>query len=134
MNFLKKYWTHIISLGLLIHCDILFALITNHSSTIESLNVGIIFLFLGIELLFVIGVWAEIIVYMIHAIRHKEIKNNAICAVLIYVLSVLYIPCYCLKYVSKDENHKLKNTIYIITSIILYAILFGLIIRFELSY
>ena len=134
MNFLKKYWTHIISLSFLTYCDVLFIIIMNNIEKFDSLNLGIIFFFLGIELLFVIGVWAEIIIYMIHAIRHKEIKNNAICAVLIYLLNVIYIPCYCLKHVSKDENYKIKNTIYIIATTILYVILCILIVKIELSY
>lgn len=134
MNVLKKYWTHIISLGFLVYCDLLFALLTSNNSIFESSNVGIIFLVLGIEILFVVGVWVEILMYMIHAIKNKEIKNNAICAVLIYILNVIYIPCYCLKNVSKDGNYKIKNTIYASISIVLYITLFILIIKFELSH
>ena len=129
-EFLKKYWTHIMSLGFLSYTTILFYLFDSNSIKYNGQTIAVIF---GILIFFVIGVWVEIIYGIVHAIKHKEIKNNALCAVLSYFFNVVYVPCYCLKYVSKDENYKKKNTIYLIVSILLYIALIISMIRFSIN-
>ena len=128
-EFIKKYITHIFN----IICMIYMTIILTYATNAETYNEKIFIPLLIIEGLFVIGVWVEIIYYIIHAIKHKEIKNNALCAVLIYFLNMIYIPCYSMKYISKDENHKRKNTIYLIISIILYVIMIGAVIKLSLN-
>ncbi|MBO5183050.1 MAG: hypothetical protein J6B64_01495 [Bacilli bacterium] len=128
---IKKYWTHILSLGFLIYSIILFVLIDK--GLFENINVQTIIILFGALILFVIGVWVEIIYHIVHAIKHKEIKNNALCAVLSYFLNVIYIPCYSSKHINKDENYKKKNIIYLILSILLYIILIIIMVKFQLN-
>jgi hypothetical protein len=90
----------------------------------EIMNGKLIILQLITEAIYVIGLWIEIIYYIIHAIKHKEIKNNTLCAVLIYLFNIFYIPCYKIKNIDKDKNYKKKNIIYLIISITLYLIMF----------
>ena len=121
MNLFKKYWTHILSLGFLIFPTIVFLMMKN--TMYEEIDVSkIVILFIGI-FVFVIGIWVEIIYGMIHAIKHKEIENHGIYAILCYLFNVFYIPCYYLKYVVKDEKYKIKNIIYLVISIVLFMVM-----------
>lgn len=127
-EFFKKYWTHILSLGFLI-CAIVLILILN----VPSFNISLLFATIGILLLLVIGVWVEIIYSIVHAVKQKEIKNNGLCAIACYFLNIIYIPCYSLKYISKDKNYKKKNTIYLVVSILLFVFLIVLMVKLSFN-
>ncbi|MBE6147356.1 MAG: hypothetical protein E7168_03355 [Firmicutes bacterium] len=60
----------------------------------------------------------EMIIYMIHAIKNKELKNNGLWVALIYIFNVFVIPYYHLKYVIKDEKTTIKTKIYILIMVL----------------
>lgn len=64
-----------------------------------------------------ICILAEIIIFIIHAANHKEIKNNILWVILIYILNIFIIPFYNIKYVINDTKYKLKTIIFIILMI-----------------
>ena len=110
-SFFKKYWTHIISF--LIFMILLLTLF----SGIENYN---LFTILLLILMFagVIGCWIAIIYYIIYVAKSDQIENKGLKIVLIYLFNLYYIPCFKLKYVDKDDNYKIKNTIFIILMLI----------------
>ena len=112
-KFLKKYWSHIFNLSFLIYFIIVFYIIKNMPDRANfTLVIG--------TFIYVVGIWVEMIYYIVHAAQQKEIPNNGLCAFFCYLFNIFYIPCYSLKYVSKDKNYKKKNIIYLILSILLY--------------
>ncbi len=130
-KFLKKYWSHIICLLFFIVFDLLFFYVNNEFKFENSywlLNTSLI-----ISILLIIGVWVAIIYHIVHAAKSKELKNKALEIIFIYLFNAFYIPCYSLKYVSKDNNYKTKNMVYLIVSILLFIIMLGLIISFSLN-
>lgn len=126
-DFIKKYWTHILNLIFLIYSICIFMFINYMGESIE-----IITLLLSMLLLFVIGIWIEIIYFIIRVIKIKEIKNKVLVIFLIYILNVFYIPCFVLKNIYKDNKSKIKNIFYVIISIFLYILL--AIIIFKVSF
>lgn len=125
-NFVKKYWTHAISL-------LFFITIIVYYAIIESKNEGFLPLLRGgliVEFVLVIAIWVEIIYFIIQAIKHKEIPNRSVKAVMIYFLNLFYIPCFYLKYIYKDEKYKVKNIVYLVCSIGLFIIFSCSIYRF----
>ena len=63
----------------------------------------------------------------------KELNNKALHILGLYFLNVLYIPCFLLKYVHKDEKTTIKNIIYIIVIILLMVCFTVLSGKFSLS-
>jgi len=88
------------------------------SNQLDNSILGLIVCILTI--LLVIGIWAEIIGFIIHAVKNKELKNNGLWVALIYFFNIFIIPYYNLKYVFKEKKLKLKMTIFsvLIVSII----------------
>ncbi|MCR5146108.1 MAG: hypothetical protein K6B70_01995, partial [Clostridia bacterium] len=115
-NFIKKYWTHILNLSFLGYLAFLLGfLASNISSTDEPpAYLGLLFL---VEIFMVIGIWVEIIYYMIKAIKIKNLKNVGLHIAGIYLLNVFYIPCFCLNHIHKDSKAKIKNFIYVLLSV-----------------
>ena len=118
MNFIKKYYPMAISIIFIDLYSLLIGatLIDNLGWLENNLIVGIIFTLLIFAL--VIGIWTEIILFMIHAGKNKQIKNNILWAVLIYFLNIFIIPYYNLKYVIKDKNVAVKMIIFVILLIL----------------
>lgn len=131
-NFIKKYWSHILNIVFLLYCISILTFFANIKDN-EITSIAIPIILIGIEAVLVIGVWIEIIYFMIKAIKNNEIKNKALSIVLIYLLNVFYIPCFALKHIYKDNKAKYKNAIYIIISILLYLLLTIVIFRFSLK-
>ena len=121
---LNKYRLHIFNLGFLIYNILIFYEITTINDFAEIMNGKLIIIQIISEAIYVIGLWIEIIYYIIHAIKHKEIKNNTLCTALIYIFNIFYIPCYKMKNIDKDKKYKKKNIIYLIISITLYLVMF----------
>ncbi|MBO5349894.1 MAG: hypothetical protein J6A89_08805 [Clostridia bacterium] len=125
-NFIKKFWTHVISFLFFIIIIVYYAIIeSKNEKLLPFLKWGLI-----LELILVLVIWGEIIYFIIQAIKHKEIPNRGLKAVMIYFLNVFYIPCFYLKYIYKDEKYKIKNTAYVIYTIGLFAILLCSMYRF----
>ena len=131
-NFIKKYWSHILNIVFLLYCISILTFFANVKDN-EITSIVIPIILIGIEAVLVIGVWIEIIYFMIKTIKNNEIKNKALSIVLIYLLNVFYIPCFALKHIYKDNKAKYKNAIYIIISILLYLLLTIVIFRFSLK-
>ena len=125
LKLIKKYFLNIFNLSFLLYLIFIFIILFNNP------DYGIYFII--IEILFVIGIFIEIIYYIVHAIKHKEINNNYLLAVLIYLFNIFYIPCYRMKYIIKDKNHKKINIIYIITSILLYVLILATIVLLSIG-
>lgn len=94
-NFFKKYIPHIT--GLLLFLDLLFVIY------FESKISGFLGIFCVLLMfLIVIGVWAQIIYYLIRCFNDKDINNKMFRCFMIYLFNVYYIPCFNLKYIIKD--------------------------------
>ena len=118
---LKKYLTHIISISFLIYMNALFYIII-HNSIVQGKEY-IMGLLVLLELVFVIGIFGEMIYYFIKVNKNKELKGNPLYYVLIYMLNIFYIPCFEIKHIQKDKDYKKKNIIFISIMIVLYAML-----------
>lgn len=130
-NFFKKYWSHILNISFLIYLTVFFAIIGEGVKNESSAPPPAFFpLFLLIEILMVVGILFEIIYYMIKAAQCDDLKNKGLCMVGIYMLNVFYIPCFALKHIHKDSKAKVKNIIYVITSIVLFIAFYILVIKF----
>ena len=121
-KFFRKYWAHIINIMFFISFMIGFILLFN-SKISEKFGM----LFVIITLLYVGIIWFEIIWHIVVAAKDKNDNNHVLHAVLCYLFSLFYIPCYRLKYVVKDEKYKVKNIIYLVTSIILFIVMYVVI-------
>lgn len=129
-NFIKKYWTHILNLSFLGYLVFLLGfLASNISSTDEPpAYLGLLFL---VQIFMVIGIWVEIIYYMIKAIKIKDLKNIGLHIAGIYLLNIFYIPCFCLKYIHKDGKAKIKNIIYVLVSVGMFVAAFSTIFMLQ---
>lgn len=125
MKGIKKYWTHIVSIGFnityLIAC-ILVYYAKLHPEFDNENNLGLAITLLALVLIFVALVWVIIIYTMIKISKNKNIKNKTRYYIFTYLFNVFYIPCYHLQYESKDKNYKIKNLIYFIFSIVTLGI------------
>ena len=70
-----------------------------------------------ITFILVIALWAEIIGFIIHAVK-SDIKDKILWALLIYFLNLFVIPYYNVKYIVKENNVKKYTIIYIVLMII----------------
>ena len=131
-TFIKKYWTHIFNIMFFVYIiGVMNFFANNMDVEINSIITPLILL--GITFVFVIGLWIELIYYMIKALKNDELKNKGLAATLIYALNLFYIPCFVLKHMYKDKHAKLKNAIYIIVSVALYIILIFVIFKFSFN-
>ena len=120
-NFMKKYWTHIFNISVFAYLIFIFTLFTNDTKNESPDNSAVFFItLLLIELILVIGVWAEIIYFIIKAAKNKELKNKGLHIAGIYFLNMFYIPCFCLKHVHKDSKVTVKNIIYVLVSVSMF--------------
>lgn len=76
--------------------------------TNKFLIVGVVVL----TILLVIGIWAEIIGFIIHAAKNKRIKNPVGWCFLIYFFNVFIIPYYNLKYVVNKKKTVIPMVIF----------------------
>jgi len=108
MSFIKKYYPMIISIVFVSTYSLIVGavLIDNFD---ESNIIILVPLFLS-----VVGILAEIIVFIIHAAKNKELKNNVLWAFLIYFFNIFIIPYYNFKYVVKEKKIISKMIVFII--------------------
>jgi len=131
---MKKYWPHLLNIALLLYYIIIFIGMNNIDNLDNSYSPLIIITMLGIALLLVIGIWVEIIYFLIYEAKNKKTKNYIVTLILIYMLNIFYIPCYYLKYFIKDEKSKIKNIIYSIISILLTITMYVVILKWSLEH
>ena len=131
-NFIKKYWSHIFNISVLAFLIYTFRFLANVIETDSSSQPPTYFiLLLLIELLMVIGVWIEIIYFIIKAAKDKELKNKALHIIGIYFLNFFYIPCFSLKHIHKDSKATIKNIIYVIITVVMFSIMCAYILKME---
>lgn len=108
MSFIKKYYPMIISIVFVSICSLTVGavLIDNFD---ESNAIILVPLFLSI-----VGILVEIIGFIIHVAKNKELKNNVLWAFLIYFFNIFIIPYYNLKYVVKEKKITSKMIVFII--------------------
>lgn len=132
-NFLKKYWPHAIN-TMLLACYIEIFSILNICYNNEGLKPPkIYYILLLTAILLAIGVWAEIIYFIIKVAKGKELNNKALHILGIWFLNIFYIPCLNMKHICKDNKYKKKNIIYLVVSILLYCTMTGIIFRYEVT-
>lgn len=129
---MKKYLTHIISISFLIFLNILIYVMSNNNNVFNDREYLIIPLII-VEVIFVVGIIAEIVYYFYKLSKNQELKSNPLYYVLIYFFNIFYIPCLCLKHIYKDSKYKSKNAFFIIIMIILYVILMINLITFSID-
>ena len=112
MDFIKKYYPMIISIIFVSICSLFIGAVL-----IDNFNKSNIII-LVLLVLSVIGILAEIIIFIIHAVKNKELKNNVLWAFLIYFFNIFIIPYYNLKYVVKEKKIASKMIIFIILLLI----------------
>ena len=111
----KLYYPIIISSLFMFILSLLVSSIFNGWALINETNFGIIMVF--ITFILVIALWAEIIGFIIHAVK-SDIKDKILWALLIYFLNLFVIPYYNVKYIVKENNVKKYTIIYIVLMII----------------
>lgn len=133
-NFIKKYWTHIFNISSLVYLTFLFILFTNVVKNENPENPPTYFIALIIiEIIMVLGIWAEIIYFIVKAVKDKELKNKGLHIAGIYFLNYFYIPCFSLSHIHKDSKAKVKNIIYVIVTVCLFAIFSTNLLKFQAS-
>ena len=131
-NFIKKYWTHIFNISALAYFIFMFRLFTNVVKNDTSGNPPPYFMvWLIIEILMVIGIWAEIIYFIVKAAKNKELKNKGLHIAGIYFLNFFYIPCFNLKHIHKDGKAKIKNIIYVLITVFMFILFSTYLIKFQ---
>lgn len=130
-EFMKKYLTHIISIGFLIYINILFYVI-GHENLFQGKEYILVTLIV-LEVIFVVGILAEMVYYLFKISKIEELKRNPQHYILTYLFNIFYIPCLSTKYIQKDPKYKIKNIVFISTMILLYIILVINIISFSLK-
>lgn len=65
-----------------------------------------------ITILSVIEIWAEIIGFIIHAVKNKELNNKVLWCFMIYLFNFFLVPYYNLKHVVKEKKIVSKMIIY----------------------
>lgn len=83
-----------------------------------ELSIEMVIISLVLAAIASVAILIEMIIFMVHAGKNKEINNNGIWIVLIYMFNVFIIPYYNLKYVCKEEKIKVKTIIYVILLIL----------------
>lgn len=121
MKKIKTYLPMILSILFFGVYSFLISVILKGADEIINDSYMIIFIMLGIIILFFI----EWICFVVHAARNKNLKDKALWAVLIYLFNVFIIPYYNFKYAIGLKNIKKNMIIYISLSIV--AIIMGII-------
>lgn len=132
-KFVKKYWSHILNIFFMIFVNgflgfCIYAM--NNTDALQNVPLVIMPIMIFVELILAFFVLGEMIYAIIQAVKIKELNNKALHILGLYFLNVLYIPCFLLKYVHKDEKTTIKNIIYIIVVILLmvcFTILSGML-------
>ena len=118
-RFFKLYWPMAISFVLFFIYGILLATIKTTDVLFNSEFIAISLVLL--TFLSVIGVWVELIYFMIKAANIKDLKGKVWWCIGIYCLNAFIIPYFNLKYVCKDTKYRLKTLIFTIISIVLFV-------------
>lgn len=108
MNFIKKYYPMVISLIFVSTYSLIAGAVTINNFD-ESNVILLVPLILSL-----VGIWAEIIGFIIHVAKNKGPKNNVLWAFLIYFFNIFIIPYYNLKYVVKEKKITSKMIVFII--------------------
>ena len=116
MSFIKKYYPMIISLALVLIYSLIIGgiLIYNFDESNYILLVPAVLL--------TIGLIVETVVFIIHVIKNKELKNKVLWVFLIYLFNIVTIPYYNLKYVVKEEKITSKMVKFIILLLLFWWI------------
>lgn len=124
VKFLKKYIPMIISiLFFFIYSGLIGLVFIDPSTIVESTTNYIVYMVLMFSIIIIFII--EMIFFIVKAATNKNMKDNALWAVLIYLFNVFIIPYYNFKYVVKSKKIKIDMTIYISLSVI--ALILGFI-------
>lgn len=124
VKFLKKYIPMIISiLFFFIYSGLISLVFIDPSTIVESTTNYIVYMVLMFSIIIIFII--EMIFFIVKAATNKNMKDNALWAVLIYLFNVFIIPYYNFKYVVKSKKIKIDMTIYISLSVI--ALILGFI-------
>ena len=131
-NFIKKYWSHIFNISVLAYLIYTFKSLSDIVENESADNPPTIFIVLIIiEVLLVLGVWGEIIYFIIKAAKNKELKNKGLHIAGIYFLNMFYIPCFSLKHVHKDSKAKIKNIIYVLVTACMFIVFCSYMLKLQ---
>ena len=124
VKFLKKYIPMIISiLFFFIYSGLISLVFIDPSTIVESTTNYIVYMVLMFSIIIIFII--EMIFFIVKAATNKNMKDNALWAVLIYLFNVFIIPYYNFKYVVKSKKIKIDMIIYISLSVI--ALILGFI-------
>ena len=131
---LKKYWTHLISyltLGTLL----MIVIFLNQTIIEFTKEIKIISIIMTIILvLCVIGVYLETR-YFCDKVTFGDLKleHSDFHLFLIKNFNIFYIPCFDITHIARDEKHRIKNIIYLATTIIMGIGIIVLLIIFFIT-
>lgn len=124
VKFLKKNIPMIISiLFFFIYSGLISLVFIDPSTIVESTTNYIVYMVLMFSIIIIFII--EMIFFIVKAATNKNMKDNALWAVLIYLFNVFIIPYYNFKYVVKSKKIKIDMAIYISLSVI--ALILGFI-------
>lgn len=75
-------------------------------------------------LIVVVGIFVQMVGFIIHAAKNKNLKNKVLWALLIYFLNIFIMPYYNLKHVMKEKKVALEMIVFVL--LMISAIIFGI--------
>lgn len=120
-KFIQSYYTYILSMVYLFGFGVIFSCVIYDNMVIE--NSMFFMVLLGMIIISVIGIWAEIIGFIIHASKKKDLNNKILWCFMIYLFNIFIIPYYNLKYVVKEE--KLVSKILVFVGLLIVSVVGG---------
>lgn len=123
-KFIQSYYTYILSMLYLFSCGAIFSCVVYDNMAVENLTFFIVLL--GMIIISVIGIWAEIIGFIIHAAKKNDLNNKILWCFMIYLFNIFIIPYYNLKYVVKEE--KLVSKILVFVGLLIVSVVGGFLL------
>ncbi|MBQ3408157.1 MAG: hypothetical protein IJH12_03010 [Clostridia bacterium] len=133
---MKKYWSHILNIVYIVFVDCFVGMCAfgiNNEEMMSGVPTAILPIGFIIILIMTFAILGEMIYAIVKAAQDTNLDNKALHIIGLYFFNVFYIPCFLLKHVSKEKKVAIRNTIYLILSLILYIALFVLTIVLPIS-
>ena len=128
----KLYWPMSISLLFLFIYGFFIGTIFYSDSVFQNNTLGLIILF--ITILLVIGIYVEMVYFMVKACKNKDIHNKALWCIGLYILNIFIFPYFNLKYIYNEKKNILKMIVFTILIFVSLGVGFFVPVRLENVY
>lgn len=128
-KYFKLYWPILVTTIFLFVYGILIGTMIFGDAIFENDFIGIMMVLLALVL--VIGIYAEMIYFMIKASKNKDIKNKILWCLALYFFHIFIFPYFNLKYVCNEKKNLFRMIIFVILSLV--VTFFGIFIAFNVD-